>query len=227
MKRIHLLSMIAASLLFCYSCNNTEQQETDSESEQETTEFNEESMDADSEIFVSYVRAGDSLAELEQWDAAIENYDKSLQYTKDPEVKLSIEMKIEECMTNAEIANSPIAKVEKQLIGKRVFGVQFIWDGYGSANVTKENGVLKIDGKQFSKDKTEYCKLNGTIDIVDERKLTITGHLELYTHDCCGVIDETGTFSFLKSGNRKYWRWQDYDKYCSKYTCAYYLDIFE
>jgi len=223
MRKICLFSILPIVIIALYSCGTGQQKEQ----EAETPIVDQESVDEYANTSAQFVRAGDSLLLLEEYEAAIENYEKSLEYNKDRELVKSIQSKIDECVTLNEFANSPIGKVEKMLIGKRVFGVQFIWDAYGHANVTKENGVLKIDGKQFSKDKTEYCKINGTINIIDERKLTITGHLELYTHGCCDVIDQTGTFNFLKSGNRKYWRWQDYGNYCSIYTCAYYLDIFE
>ena len=126
-----------------------------------------------------------------------------------------------------EVENPPTAKVEQLLLGKKIFGVQFIWDGYGSAMVTKEGGGLKISGSQFSKDKTEYCKLNGDITIVDERKIIIKGNIQIFTNDCCGIINKNGEFTFAKKGSRKYWRLQEFNRLCSQYTCAYYLDIFE
>ncbi len=173
-----------------------------------------------------HMNAGDDFFEAEDFEAAIECYEKALAFADD-EMIANIEAKMLMCEDAIEYANSPEAKVEKLLLGTRIFGVQFIWDRYGTAVVKKENEELKISGSQYSNDRSEYCKLDGTIKIIDERRIQINGHLQLYTHDCCGLIDEQATFNFLKSGDRKYWRWQDYDNYCSKFKCAYYLDIFE
>ncbi len=113
------------------------------------------------------------------------------------------------------------------LVGEHVFGTQFIYDGYGTATVIEEDGKLKIEGSQYSKDKEEYLKIDGILTEVDAKTLRFEGYLELYTKSCCGVVTHTTTFTFLKSGKRKYWRLQERDALCSPYTCAYYIDLFE
>lgn len=134
---------------------------------------------------------------------------------------------------NTEDINKPakeetvLEKTEKKLIGKHVFGVQFIWDGYGKANITKESDVLKIKGEQFSKDKKEYAKIDGDITIIDEKIIDFVGNIQIFTNDCCGKIDITDKFTFAKKGKRKYWRLQEFNRLCDQYTCAYYMDIFE
>lgn len=120
-----------------------------------------------------------------------------------------------------------LEKIEKKLIGKHAFGVQFIWDAYGKANITKESDVLKIKGEQFSKDKLEYAKIDGDITIIDEKRFDFVGNIQIFTNDCCGKIDITDKFTFAKKGKRKYWRLQEFNRLCDQYTCAYYLDIFE
>jgi len=117
--------------------------------------------------------------------------------------------------------------IEKKLVGKHMFGVQFIWEGYGTAEITKENGELKIKGEQYSNDKEEYVLLDGTISIIDERNFKINGHLKLFTKGCCGLLDREIDYTFRKTGSRKYYRLKEREKLCSQYTCAYYLDIFE
>jgi len=117
--------------------------------------------------------------------------------------------------------------IEKKLIGKKVFGVQFVWDGYGKANITKEGNTLKIVGSQFSKDQVEYCKIEGTLTFDSDKKMTFNGTIQIFTKECCGEINKTGIFTFAKTGKRKYWRLQGFDELCSSTTCAYYLDIFE
>lgn len=114
------------------------------------------------------------------------------------------------------------------LIGAHAFGVQFIWDGYGEAIITEdEQGVLHLSGAQYSKDKEEYVLLEGTITIIDARHFKVKGHLKLFTEGCCGLLDREITYTFRKTGNRKYWRLKERDELCDPYTCAYYLDIFE
>ena len=118
--------------------------------------------------------------------------------------------------------------IETTLLGEHVFGVQFIWDGYGIAHITKnEAGELCIKGEQYSKDKEEYVLLEGEITIIDDRNFTITGHLKLFTKGCCGLLDRDFSYTFRKTGKRKYWRLKEREELCSQYTCAYYLDIFE
>jgi hypothetical protein len=117
--------------------------------------------------------------------------------------------------------------LEKELMGKHKFGVQFIWDKYGTAAITKEKGVLKISGSQYSNDKSEYCLLEGTIQMVDAVSFVVTGDLKLFTKDCCGEIQRRGEYLFLCKNNRKFWRYQHFNEICSSDKCAYYLDIFK
>ncbi len=116
---------------------------------------------------------------------------------------------------------------ETELIGEHMFGVQFIWDGYGTAQITEEDGVLKIKGKQYSDNKEEYVLLDGTITVIDERNFTVKGHLKLFTLGCCGLLDRKINYTFRKTGSRKYYRLKEREDLCGQYTCAYYLDIFE
>ena len=79
---------------------------------------------------------------------------------------------------------------KESLIGSHLFGVQFIWDGYGSAKISKnQEGVLHIKGEQYSNNKEEYVLLDGIITIIDERNIKIKGTLKLFTEGCCGLLD--------------------------------------
>jgi len=62
---------------------------------------------------------------------------------------------------------------DTKLTGKHMFGVQFIWDGYGTAEITEEDGLLKIIGEQYSNDKEEYVLLDGVITIIDDRNFKV------------------------------------------------------
>lgn len=118
--------------------------------------------------------------------------------------------------------------IENALIGEHMFGVQFIWDGYGSAQISRNNeGELIIKGEQYSSNKEEYVLLDGKITIIDENNFTIAGHLKLFTEGCCGLLDRDISYTFRKTGSRKYWRLKEREDLCSQYTCAYYMDIFE
>lgn len=163
---------------------------------------------------------------IDQYKEFIKKYPES-QFSREIIDSINSIQRADSILKRKEYYNTPIGKVENLILGKRIFGVQFILDGYGTANITKENGLLKIYGSQFSKNQSEYLKINGTISIVNEKKFSFNGNIQLYTKSCCGVIDKTGIFTFVKSGNRKYWRLQEINKLCSIYTCAYYLDIFE
>lgn len=117
---------------------------------------------------------------------------------------------------------------EEALIGEHQFGVQFIYDGYGSAEITKdEEGNLRIKGEQYSDTREEYVLLDGIISIIDERNFKIKGRLKLFTEGCCGLLDRQIDYTFRKTGSRKYWRLKERNELCDQYTCAYYLDIFE
>ncbi len=120
------------------------------------------------------------------------------------------------------------SKFKTSLIGQHEFGVQFIWDGYGTAEISKdEQGVLNIKGEQYSTNKEEYVLLEGVITVVDERNFKIKGNLKLFTEGCCGLLDREVDYTFRKTGSRKYWRLKERNDLCDQYTCAYYLDIFE
>ena len=121
----------------------------------------------------------------------------------------------------------PKNETQNTLVGSHTFGVQFIWDGYGTAKITEEEGVLKIKGEQYSNDKEEYVLLDGTIIVIDDRSFRVEGHLKLFTKECCGLLDREINYTFRKTGKRKYYRLKEREELCSQYTCAYYLDIFE
>ncbi|WP_273567771.1 hypothetical protein [Maribacter halichondriae] len=118
-------------------------------------------------------------------------------------------------------------KNAESLIGTHKFGIQFIYDGYGTAEISEVDGELYIKGSQYSEDKEEYVLLEGKITVIDERNFTVDGDLKLFTEGCCGLLDRKVTYTFRKTGNRKYYRLKERDDLCSPYTCAYYLDIFE
>ncbi|MGB5555813.1 MAG: hypothetical protein WBM83_14240 [Flavobacteriaceae bacterium] len=115
----------------------------------------------------------------------------------------------------------------QSLVGTHKFGVQFIYDGYGTAEISVLEGELYLKGTQYSEDKEEYVLMEGKITVIDELNFTFEGDLKLFTEGCCGLLDRKVSYTFRKTGNRKYYRLKERDDLCSQYTCAYYLDIFE
>lgn len=172
------------------------------------------------------VAAGDSLFRLEAYGEARSLYEAALPLAAAGSSTGALNGKIAATDKAKAAADSLIAATEASLLGKRVFGQQFI-TGYGTATITRAGEDLRISGAQYAEDKTAYTKLAGALTVLDDRTLRFTGNIRLYTRGCCGPIDQTGTFTFFKSGKRTYWRLQEFDRLCSQYTCAYYIDIFE
>ena len=177
--------------------------------------------------YINFLTIGDSLFFEKEYVNAKTNYSQALKYTNDANNKKILNNKIVNCDTKIEYENSPITKVEKTLIGKHAFGVQFIWDGYGLATISKNEEILTIKGTQFSKDKSKYCKIKGNITIIDSSKFIFDGNIKIFTENDCGHINKTGKYTFIKKGKRKYWRLQEFKSLVRKCNNAYYLDIFE
>lgn len=131
-----------------------------------------------------------------------------------------------ESNVNYEESISIAAKNKSLKLGKHKFGVQFI-DGYGYAAVSEKGGSLYISGEQFSKEETEYVSIDGKINVITDRKFTVEGEIDILVENCCGVVRKSGVFTFLRSGERKYWRLQERDLFCDQGICAYYIDIFQ
>jgi len=131
------------------------------------------------------------------------------------------------CMLGLSLFSKMDSKAQNSLVGDHMFGVQFIYDGYGTAEILEKDGVLYLKGEQYSNDKEEYVLMEGTITIIDDRNFTFNGDLKLFTKGCCGLLERNVSYTFRKTGSRKYYRLKERDELCSQYTCAYYLDIFE
>lgn len=118
-----------------------------------------------------------------------------------------------------------VSPEESKLIGSWIFGIQFI-DDYGQANIYKSNGELYIEGYQSDPQQLGYCQIEGIINVVDTTRFTFQGQVGLFTEGCCGTIEwSDANLTFVKKGNRSYYRMQEIDQLCDRYTCAYYLDL--
>lgn len=230
MKTTSLFISFLIILLTGCSSTDTENSDAENDSKDAKAKIEQDSINnlkkEKAALYTKQVNTADSLFQIQDFTNALESYKKALALTEDENNKKEITAKITESELKIE-ENRPMLEAENALLGKHTFGIQFIWDGYGSATITKEEGDLIIDGKQYSKDKKEYTLMKGTITIIDENKFEFNGNLKLFTDDCCGEIDKTGKLTFRKSGKRKFWRLQEFKSLCDPYTCAYYLDIFE
>jgi hypothetical protein len=118
------------------------------------------------------------------------------------------------------------APVQDPLLGEHVFGVQFIWDGYGKATIIDTDGKWTIQGSQFSKDKGDFVKISGEVTVQDDRQFTVTGEIQTAIKDCCGDVTHKGRFTFRRTGDRKFYRLQEREQFCGMHTCHYYIDLF-
>lgn len=123
---------------------------------------------------------------------------------------------------------SEIRALEKELVGRHRFGVQFIWEGYGRATVTRDGDALRIAGEQRNAD-GDFVTIHGELRVVDPRTLVVEGTIATRIARCCGDQTQEGTFFFRKSGRRRFWRLDNphRERFCDKYTCHYYIDLFD
>ncbi|MEZ4381222.1 MAG: hypothetical protein R3A79_07725 [Nannocystaceae bacterium] len=121
-----------------------------------------------------------------------------------------------------------IRALERELVGRRRFGVQFIWEGYGQATITRDGDALRIAGEQRNAD-GDFVTIHGELTVVDPRTLVVEGTLATRIARCCGEQTQEGRFTFRKSGRRRFWRLDNphRERFCDKYTCHYYIDIFD
>jgi hypothetical protein len=104
--------------------------------------------------------------------------------------------------------------------------VQFISDTPGFIDVTKRNDSLLLKGSSFSSDSSGYIHMNGHIynNVTDSFKFI--GRIKMFASErCCGLIDETGSWTFRRVANRTFFRLKERDNLCSCDTCCIYIDI--
>jgi hypothetical protein len=102
---------------------------------------------------------------------------------------------------------------QRNLIGQHGITLQWIgWEYRGVVKVTLEDGALKIKGIQRSKDnKTDSVSINGTLEIIDDKEIQFTGKIITTVHynNAGKPCEKEGTYTFKKTGNRRYWRLQE------------------
>lgn len=182
------------------------------------------------------VKKADSFYFVDDFKQAQTLYSMALNNVTDDETKQSITQKLAKTKEKIELnsttsTTNPTQNIAQNtansIAGTHKFGVQFIWEGYGKAEITptKIQNQYTIKGQQSHKN--EYTEINGTLNAEKPNLLVFEGTIKIFTTDCCGAIEKTGKFTFKKHSGRKFWRLQEFNSFCSQYTCAYYLDIFE
>ena len=115
--------------------------------------------------------------------------------------------------------------------GTHMFTVQWIgWDDLkhaGKAEVHKKDSDLyNIKGEQRSKDGKDFVTIDGTLKVTSPKELLFEGTIRLQVSDenQGKVCEKNGTYHFLSTQGRKFWRLQEMET-CDKASVDY-VDIF-
>jgi hypothetical protein len=113
-----------------------------------------------------------------------------------------------------------------QVLGTHKLALQWIsWKKFGKATVTDEQGLLKIEGRQDG-EKGNFVEVSGVLTKVAAAEFTfrgkITTRVDHINQGSPCVRD--GTFTFKRSGKRKYWRMFPVENPCD--DAADYVDVF-
>lgn len=132
-----------------------------------------------------------------------------------------------------------LSTLERKIVGKHMLSLQWIsWEDFGSVEIKKEaDGSLSCRGEQVARklrrgteqgniDNDDYVRLDGIIDIVDEKNLVFTGEIreKVYHINNGQETLRKGTFHFVSTENRKYWRLQEMSNPVDQ--CVDYIDIY-
>ena len=119
------------------------------------------------------------------------------------------------------------ASAARKLLGKHMFSLQWIsWDHFGSATVTREDGLYSIKGEQKGSGNTDFVTIVGEIETIKAKEFTMNGTIVTQVSHINGgePCTREGEFTFKITGTRKYWRLQQMDNPCDGVTD--YVDIF-
>ena len=119
------------------------------------------------------------------------------------------------------------AAAAKMLLGRHMLSLQWIsWDHFGSAVVTKRDGVYSIKGEQKGRGNTDFLSVDGVIKSIDEKEFVFDGTIVTQVSHINGgePCTREGEFIFKITGKRKYWRLQQMDNPCDPVTD--YVDVY-
>ncbi|SFE85873.1 hypothetical protein [Thermoflexibacter ruber] len=102
---------------------------------------------------------------------------------------------------------------KKNLVGQHGITLQWIsWDYRGTVKITQEDKVLKITGIQRSRENTtDSVSINGVLEVISDKEIQFTGKIiTTVSYNNGGKpCEKEGTYTFRKTGNRRYWRLQE------------------
>ena len=108
---------------------------------------------------------------------------------------------------------SNLTPLERKVVGKHLLSLQWIsWDYFGTCEITKSsNGTFRCVGSQYSKENSDYLKLDGYISIISADHLQFTGVIKTKIHHLNSGNEyvRQGSFDFISTAGRKYWREQE------------------
>ena len=113
-------------------------------------------------------------------------------------------------------------------LGKHLFSLHWIsWDKFGSVNIKKINtNKYSIKGSQKDKE-GDYVTIDGFLIPVSKGKFTFKGEIvtRISDHNNGVACIKKGTYTFLCTPGRKYWRLQEMEN-CEGRNLVDYVDIF-
>ncbi len=188
-----------------------------------------ETVDSEKNILeAELIKRADSLYFADNFEQAETLYDMALNTVTDEATKKSLMEKIVRTKEKVEITSENSTKDgSTSILGTHTFGVQFIYDHYGKAEITPTKNVDRLFIKGEQRHKSEYVTLEGILNAENPNVLLFEGSIQIFTDGCCGKIEKVGKYTFKRHKGRKFWRLQEFNSFCDQYTCAYYLDIFE
>lgn len=134
--------------------------------------------------------------------------------------------------TRRQTTQSGLTALERKVVGKHMLSLQWIsWEYFGTCNITKQpDGTLRCKGEQLSRGDDshigDYLKIDGTVRIVSALELEFTGTIrtKIYHINRGEEVLREGTFTFLSTNGRKYWRLQQMKNPADE--CTDYIDIY-
>ncbi|MBC2776084.1 hypothetical protein [Parasphingopyxis marina] len=98
-----------------------------------------------------------------------------------------------------------------RLRGNSGISLQWIsWDYRGHVRVSDRDGLVRLSGEQEERTGPGRLTLDGDVLAIDADSFTFRGHISIIgAPDEGRVCERDGTFEFLITQNRRYWRLQD------------------
>jgi hypothetical protein len=102
---------------------------------------------------------------------------------------------------------------QKNLIGQHGITLHWVgWENRGIIKVTSEDSLLRVVGEQKSKENaTDLVRINGTLEVINDKEIKFSGQIitQVSYNNGGEPCEKSGTYTFKKMGNRRYWRLQE------------------